>query len=86
MTVLVDDADQPISKLTGSTRRFGATSNFVAAFQMVNEGLAKRIASGKKKRQEWTTDEFDSAMRLMPEVLNALVREIKSNGSRCPDH
>jgi hypothetical protein len=55
----------------------GATSNFVAAFQMVNEGLAKRMANGKKKRQDWTTDEFESAMTLMPEVLNALVREIK---------
>jgi hypothetical protein len=28
----------------------GATNNFVAAFQMVNEGLAKRIANGKKSR------------------------------------
>jgi excisionase family DNA binding protein len=55
----------------------GATNNFVAAFQMVNEGLAKRIANGKRKRQEWTTDEFESAMTLMPEILNALVREIK---------
>lgn len=54
-----------------------ATTNFVAAFQMVNEALAKRIGSGRKKRQEWTTEEFESAMALMPEVLNGIVREIK---------
>ena len=55
----------------------GATNNFVAAFQMVNEGLAKRVRNGKKKRQEWTTEEFESAIKLLPEVLDALVREIK---------
>ncbi|MFO0570165.1 MAG: DEAD/DEAH box helicase family protein [Polyangiaceae bacterium] len=55
----------------------GATNNFIAAFQMVNEGIAKRVANGKKKRQEWTTEEFEAAMKLLPEVLNALVREIK---------
>ncbi len=55
----------------------GATSNFVAAFQMVNEAVTKRVANGKKKRQEWTTEEFEAAMKLLPEVLDALVREIK---------
>lgn len=55
-----------------------ATNNFIAAFQMVNEGIATRVANGKKKRQEWTIEEFEGAMKLLPEVLNALVREIKS--------
>lgn len=54
----------------------GAKSNFIAAFQMVNEGIGKRIATGRK-RQEWTTEEFEAAMKLLPEVLNGLVREVK---------
>jgi DNA repair protein RadD len=53
----------------------GATNNFIAAFQMVNEALAKKV--GKKKRQDWTTEEFEAAMEVLPGVLNALVREIK---------
>jgi superfamily II DNA/RNA helicase len=54
----------------------GGKNNFIAAFQMVNEGIGKRVASGKK-RQEWTSEEFASAMSLLPEVLNTLVREVK---------
>jgi excisionase family DNA binding protein len=54
----------------------GARTNFIAAFQMVNEGIAKRVAGGKK-RQGWTTEEFAEAMRLLPEILNGLVREVK---------
>jgi hypothetical protein len=54
----------------------GATNNFVAALQMVNEGLSKRVGSEKNKRQEWTTEELESAMKVLPEVLDALVREI----------
>lgn len=53
----------------------GAKNNFIAAFQMVNEGVAKRI--GGKKRQEWTTEEFNEAMDGLTEILNSLVREIK---------
>jgi len=54
----------------------GAKNNFIAAFQMVNEGISKRLANGKK-RQEWTTEEFTAAMALLPEVLDGLVREVK---------
>ena len=54
----------------------GARTNFVAAFQMVNEGISKRVANGKK-RQDWTTEEFAAAMALLPEVLDGLVREVK---------
>lgn len=54
----------------------GVRSNFIGAFQMVNEGIAKRVAGGKK-RQEWTAEEFKAAMDLLPEILNRLVREVK---------
>lgn len=54
----------------------GAKTNFIAAFQMVNEGVAKRVGGGRK-RAEWSTEEFAAAINLLPEVLNALVREIK---------
>ena len=54
----------------------GGKNNFIAAFQMVNEGISKRVASGRK-RGEWTTEEFESAMKLLPEVLDGLVREVK---------
>lgn len=54
----------------------GARTNFVAAFQMVNEGVVKKMANGKK-RAEWTIEEFENAMSVLPEILNGLVREIK---------
>ncbi len=54
----------------------GARNNFIAAFQMVNEGIAKRVGGGRK-RAEWSTEEFVSAIKLLPEVLNGLVREVK---------
>jgi len=54
----------------------GARTNFVGAFQMVNEGIAKRVGSGRK-RQAWALDEFTAAMTALPEILDGLVREIK---------
>lgn len=54
----------------------GAKNNFIAAFQMINETITKRVANGKK-RQEWTTEEFVSALALLPEILDGLVREVK---------
>lgn len=54
----------------------GAKDNFVAAFQMVNEALAKKVGNGKK-RPDWSTEEFMAAIALLPEILNALVREVK---------
>jgi hypothetical protein len=54
----------------------GARTNFVGAFQMVNEGIAKRVGGGKK-RQEWSLDEFNAATGALPEILDGLVREIK---------
>ncbi|NOT01196.1 MAG: DEAD/DEAH box helicase family protein [Phycisphaerales bacterium] len=54
----------------------GARNNFIAAFQMVNEAIAKKVGGGRK-RPEWSTEEFTIAMRSLPEVLNGLVREVK---------
>jgi len=54
----------------------GAKNNFIAAFQMVNEGIAKRVGAGRK-RAEWSTEEYTAAIQLLPEVLNGLVREVK---------
>jgi excisionase family DNA binding protein len=54
----------------------GGKNNFIAAFQMVNEGISKRVASGRK-RGEWTSEEFETALQLLPEVLDGLVRELK---------
>jgi len=54
----------------------GAKSNFVAAFQMVNESIAKQVGKGKK-RTEWTIEELAGAMAALPQVLNSLVREVK---------
>ena len=54
----------------------GAQNNFVAALQMVNEQLDKRLGAGRK-RAEWTTDEFGVAVMGLAEILNALTREIK---------
>lgn len=54
----------------------GAKDNFIAAFQMVNGAIAKRVGGGRK-RAEWTTEEFTAAIELLPDVLNALVRELK---------
>jgi DNA repair protein RadD len=54
----------------------GAKNNFIAAFQMVNEQLARRIGDGRK-RAAWTTEEFASGIELLPEILDRLVREIK---------
>lgn len=54
----------------------GGKNNFIAAFQMVNEGIAKRAANGKK-RQEWTTEEFAAAKASLPEILDGLTREVK---------
>lgn len=53
----------------------GANNNFVAAFQMVNEKIAK--VAGGKKRQEWSAEEFSGAIAQLTEILNSLVREVK---------
>lgn len=55
----------------------GGTSNFIAAFTMVNRAIAKRMPKGAN-RQEYTAEEFQAAMSQMPEVLDGLVREIKA--------
>ncbi len=54
----------------------GAQNNFIAALQMVNEGIAKRVGGGRK-RPQWSSEEFATAMELLPDILNGLVREIK---------
>lgn len=54
----------------------GAKNNFVAALQMVNGEVAKRVGDGRN-RSEWSTNEFSQAIKLLPDILNGLVREIK---------
>lgn len=54
----------------------GARNNFIAAFQMVNQAIAKKVGDGRR-RADWTTEEFLEAMEILPEILNNLVREIK---------
>lgn len=53
----------------------GARNNFIAAFMMVNEAIAK--VYGGRKRAEWTTEEFMAAIDSLGGILDALVREIK---------
>jgi len=54
----------------------GGRDNFIVAFIMINKALAQR--SGGKKRIDYSTEEFSDAMDSLPEILNALVREIKA--------
>lgn len=54
----------------------GAKANFMAAFQMVNQAVAKAFGNGKP-RQEWSTEELKAAMDGLSDILNALVREVK---------
>jgi DNA repair protein RadD len=54
----------------------GAQSNFVAALQMVNEELDKRIGKGRK-RAEWATEEFQSGIQDLSSILDGLTRQMK---------
>ena len=54
----------------------GAINNSVAARMMVNQSVAQRVGSGRK-RPEWSLEEFVTATAVLPDVLNDLVREIK---------
>lgn len=54
----------------------GAQNNFVAALQMVNEQLDRRIGKGRK-RAEWATEEFKNGIDDLPKILDELTREIK---------
>lgn len=54
----------------------GTKNNFIASLQMVNEGVGKRVGGGRK-RQEWSTEEFTTAIASLPDILNGLVREVK---------
>jgi DNA repair protein RadD len=53
----------------------GARNNFIAAFQMVNEKIKKRMSG--KPRGEWSTEEFLSVANNLTEVLDELTREVK---------
>jgi DNA repair protein RadD len=54
----------------------GAQTNFIAALQMVNEQLDKRLGKGRK-RAEWTVEEFKIGIDSLAQILNDLTREIK---------
>ena len=53
----------------------GAKNNFIAALQMVNEQLDRRVGVGKQRGQ-WTLDEFGAGQRALEEILNDLTREL----------
>jgi hypothetical protein len=53
----------------------GAKNNYIAAFQMVNEAIAKRFNG--KKRAAFTIEEFAAAKDALPKTLDSLVKEIK---------
>lgn len=55
----------------------GARTNFVAALQMVNDAISKKLGGGKKRGQ-WTTAQFAEAMKELSVILDSGVREIKA--------
>ena len=54
----------------------GATSNYIAAFMMVNKAIAEKVGEGRK-RPEWSLKEFEAATEALPGILNELVRQLK---------
>lgn len=53
-----------------------ANNNLIGAIVMFNREVNKLI--GKKVRSEWTTEEFDKAIKSVPEIGKKLVRQIKA--------
>ena len=54
----------------------GAINNMVAAYMLVNWAISKAHGD-ERKRPEWSFEEFVAAKEALPDILNALVREIK---------
>lgn len=53
-----------------------ATTNFIAAFQMVNDAL-KHQSRNKAPRGQWSIEEFEAAIAALPGILETLVRQLK---------
>jgi DNA repair protein RadD len=51
-----------------------ATNNFVACVTLINKELKK---NNPKERKEWSTEEFEAAIKYLEEILNLLTRRYK---------
>lgn len=51
-----------------------ATNNFVAGVTLINKELKK---SNPKERKDWSTEEFESALKSLEEILNLLTKRYK---------
>lgn len=56
--------------------QIGAINNRIATIMMVNRAISKRVGD-RKRRSDWTFEEFTEALDSLPEVLENLVRQIK---------
>jgi len=54
----------------------GGHNNSISAIIMVNQAVARRVGSGRK-RHKWSLEEFMAAMEELPDILNKHVRQIK---------
>ena len=55
----------------------GANKNSIAALIMVNTAVGSTV-DDKRKRPEWTLEEFLEATEALPEILDNLVRQLKT--------
>ena len=51
-----------------------ATNNFVACVTLINKEIKKNNA---KERKDWTTEEFEAAIKGLEEILNTLTKRYK---------
>jgi hypothetical protein len=51
-----------------------ATNNFVAGVTLINKELKK---NNPKERKDWSTEEFESALKSLEEILNLLTKRYK---------
>ncbi|MEO9337159.1 DEAD/DEAH box helicase family protein [Mesorhizobium sp. SB112] len=51
-----------------------ATNNFVAAVTLINKELKK---NNQKQRKDWSTEEFEGAIKSLEEILNLLTKRYK---------
>ena len=55
----------------------GATNNSIAALMMVNIAVGSTV-DDKRKRPEWSFEEFVEAIKALPGILDSLVRQLKA--------
>jgi hypothetical protein len=51
-----------------------ATNNFVACVTLINKELKKNNA---KERKDWTTEEFETAIKGLEKILNTLTKRYR---------